>query len=67
MKNISISGGDLCLILSSLESSKEIADIAINTAISNGDFHEAVNGLHVLYRVCSLYNKISDSLNEEEN
>lgn len=69
MKNnqISISGGDLYLILSSLESSKEIADIAVNTAISNGNFNEAVNALHVLYRVCSLYNRLSDSLNEEEN
>lgn len=69
MKNnqISISGGDLYLILSSLECSKEIADIAVNEAISNGDVHEAVNALHVLYRVCSLYNRLSNSLNEEEN
>lgn len=69
MKNnqITISGGDLYLILSSLECSKEIADNAINTAISNGDFHDAVNCLHVLYRVCNLYNRISDSLIEEEN
>lgn len=69
MKNnrISISGGDLHLILLSLEILKLTADNAVDTAISNGDFKEVINSLHVLYRACSLYDRLNDSLNEEEN
>ena len=64
---ISISDEDLILILSSLEGTKEIADIAVDTAIKNRDFDKVGISLHILYRVCSLHDKLSALLNEEEN
>lgn len=63
----SISDEDLILILTSLESTKEIADIAVDTAIENRDFDKVGSFLHIYYRVCSLHDRLSALLNEEEN
>lgn len=64
---ISISDNDLSLILSSLETSKILADIAVNAAISNDDFVEFSNACHVKYRVIFLIDKLNNFLNREGN